>query len=70
MNLFDKMHEGLVVVTKQNLEPKFSNKPAIALLKDAPDVDSSNAQSIKLLDTEDLEKSIFTPVKLTVENVE
>lgn len=37
--LFDKMHEGLVIVAKKNLNPSFSNKPATALFKNESVVD-------------------------------
>ena len=40
-NLFDKMHEGLIVVAKQNLTPSFSNKPAAALFKHEANLDRS-----------------------------
>ena len=32
LKLLDKMHEGVIIVTKHQLKPMFSNQPAIALL--------------------------------------
>ena len=45
-NLFNKMHEGLIVVTKANLIPIFSNKPAIALFEQGANEGSFDAQRI------------------------
>ena len=33
LQLFDQMHEGLIVLTEQDRDLKFASKPAINLLK-------------------------------------
>jgi len=43
VNLFDKMHEGIIVVDKADLSLKFASKPAVGLVKQLPDSEVSCA---------------------------
>ena len=33
ISLFDRMHEGLIVISEADLSLKFASRPAVALLK-------------------------------------
>ena len=42
LNLLDKMHEGLIVVSKADLTLKFASKPAVRLFKSEYATSSTN----------------------------
>ena len=80
-NLFDKMHEGMVVVSAENsLNLRFASKPAISLLKQKPE---SEVRSTFVVDgglspdsredrigASDLKKKLFEPVSMTISGAE
>ena len=64
-NLFDKMHEGLIIISQKDYSLKFASRPATALLKQLPQTDAlknedySLEQSESKIDENDLSKTIF-----------
>jgi len=77
VNLFDKMHEGMIVVSAEDsLNLRFASKPAISLLKQKPESEvggtvvvadglSSDA-SKDHISASDLKKKLFEPVSMTL----
>ena len=76
MNLFDRMHEGLVVVSEEDQSLQFASKPAVKLLMEQPVKDNnksvSRCQSAVQdpISSEHLKKPMFRPLKVSIENVE
>ena len=42
--LFDRMHEGLIVISETDKSLQFATRPAIALLKSLPETDPQKVE--------------------------
>ena len=39
LNLLDKMHEGLIVLSRSDIELKLASRPAVRLINQLPEID-------------------------------
>ena len=69
LNLLNKMHEGLIVVSEKDKIVKFASKPAINLLKQMPLTNyTEDGQRVDMkLDPADLDKPQFKLINDTVD---
>ena len=65
-NLFDKMHEGLLVLSKQDRSLMLVSKPAIRLLKPSKAKDNSDLK--EKIEEYDLDNPIFEEAYIKVKN--
>jgi hypothetical protein len=76
INLFDRMHEGVVLVSESDQSLQFASNPAVNLLLQEPErgilesnltLNNSKASSVS---QKDLSKPIFYPLEVSVKNVQ
>ncbi len=71
--LFDRMHEGVAIVTEKDQSLQFLSKPAINFLKQEPERDETSnftAPSESQMSPIHFKKPIFHPLQISVENVQ
>ena len=72
--LFDKMHEGIIVVSQHDLSLQFASRPAIDLLLQQPNANFKRSIEIlqhhpQTVSRQDLQKPIFEPIVLSVDSI-
>ena len=67
LNLFDGMHEGLIVLSQTDFNIQFASKPAIYMLKQIPPTGYANTETGGLrIELEDLSKPLFEPTTVSL----
>ena len=72
LELFNGIHEGVLVLDKHEMRVKFANEPAAFVLKQLSETAIANEESLHLLslDNSDIEKTIFQKSQYSLSNAD
>ena len=65
LNLLDKMHEGLIVVSKSDLSLKFASRPAVRLFNSEGATSASDITTAGV-DLKDFQNELFEPTETSI----